>query len=223
MYRALGIGVFELLWTKGRDVPLSTFACIDEPSRAALARARASGRGIVLAASHTGNWEIAACRLAEEGSLLAVTKRLSVGGFHRFCSDLRACRRVETVHSGDVVWKARQRLRRGGAVAMMLDQVPMRRAHGVVTDFLGGTVQVDRSPAAMAAVVGAPLVVTAARRNDDGTHTLTVLAVHEPPPDAPRAWVERVTVEATRALERFVRENPSEWLWLHRRWAMPAA
>jgi Kdo2-lipid IVA lauroyltransferase/acyltransferase len=222
MYRALGMGVFELLWVRGRRGPLAPLAELDPPSREALARAREGGRGIVLAASHTGNWEIAACRWAEDSELLVVTKRLSVQGFHRFCTRLRAARRVQTAHAGDAAWRARAILRRGGTVAMMLDQVPATKERAITLDFLGALAHVDRAPAIVAAATGAPLVVAASRRNADGTHTLRVLGVHAPPEVPDRAWIERVTRDATRALDAFVRENPSEWLWLHRRWATPA-
>src|SRR5262245_29492876 len=62
MYRALGMGVFELLWMTGHGRSLAPVADLDAPSRRALDGARAKGRGVVIAASHTGNWEIAACR-----------------------------------------------------------------------------------------------------------------------------------------------------------------
>jgi Kdo2-lipid IVA lauroyltransferase/acyltransferase len=223
MYRALGTGVFELLWMMGHRRPVGAMADFDETSRRALEAARAKGRGIVLAASHTGNWEIAACRLAEEGSLLAVTKALRVRGFDGFTRALREGRGVELVHAGKVTARAREVLRAGGVVAMMLDQVPNKRKHGNRCAFLGADAWVDRSPAALAAWARAPLVVAAARRNDDGTHTMRVLDVHEPPAQASRAWVDRATRDATRALERFIHENPSQWLWLHRRWTVPAA
>ncbi len=223
MYRALGMGVFELLWMRGQRGSVAPLVDLDDASRVALARAREGGRGIVLAASHTGNWEIAACRWAEDSELLVVTKPLRVQGFHRFCARLRASRRVGTVHAGDAAWRARATLRRGGAVAMMLDQVPPKKARAITTDFLGADAHVDRAPAAVAAATGAPLVVAASLRNADGTHTLRILDVHTPPAAPDRAWIDEVTRDATRALERFVQENPSEWLWLHRRWATPAS
>jgi hypothetical protein len=34
-------------------------------------------------------------------------------------------------------------------------------------------------------------------------------------------WIESATREATRALDAFVCERPSSWLWLHRRWRAP--
>jgi Kdo2-lipid IVA lauroyltransferase/acyltransferase len=114
--------------------------------------------------------------------------------------------------------RARAVLSRGGAAAMMIDQVPSRRSHAVETDFLGRPVLVDRAPATLAASTGAPLVVAASRRDSTGDHVLQVLAVLEPPPRAGRAWAVEASVAATRALEAFVRDYPSQWLWMHRRW-----
>jgi KDO2-lipid IV(A) lauroyltransferase len=223
-YGSLATSSLEVLWMAGRpEEPLSPVVEIDPASREAFERARSKGRGVVFAASHTGNWEIAAARLAEEIPFLAVTKELRVRGFDGFATKLRASRGVKMAYAGTIVERARATLNEGGAVAMVIDQVPSSRKHCVRCDFLGAQAWVGRGPAAVAARCGAPLVVTAARRNDDGTHTLEVLGVHEPPPRAGRAWIDQVTIEATRALDRFVRANPSEWLWLHRRWAMPAA
>ncbi len=221
MYRALGASVFELLWSVGRRGSLAPVATIDARALAAIAEARALDRGIVFAASHTGNWELAACRMAEEGGLVAVTKRLSVGGFDLFTQGARARRGVEVQHAKGAATFARDVLRRGGSVAMVLDQVPLRRRHGVVTEFLGAPAFVDRAAAAVAAESGAPLVVTASRRIANGTHVIDVLRVLVPPRRAGVQWVREATCEATRALDAFVRAHPSEWLWLHRRWATP--
>ena len=223
MYRALGASIFELLWSASRRGPLSAVATIDAASLAAIAEARARGRGLVFAASHTGNWELAACRMAEEGDsgLSAITKPLSVGSFHRFTLRARARRNVRVTHAAGAATRARDVLRAEGAVAMVLDQVPLRRRHGVVTEFLGAPAFVDRAPAAVAAESGAPLVVTASRRRADGIHTVDVLRVLVPPRRAGVRWVREATCEATRALDQFVRTHPSEWLWMHRRWATP--
>jgi KDO2-lipid IV(A) lauroyltransferase len=64
-------------------------------------------------------------------------------------------------------------------------------------------------------------VVAAARREPGGDHILHVLAVFEPPMRPGREWIDAATVGATRALDRFVREYPSQWLWMHRRWKEP--
>jgi KDO2-lipid IV(A) lauroyltransferase len=119
---------------------------------------------------------------------------------------------------------ARQVLRRGGAVAMMIDQVPATVRHAVGIEFLGRAALADRAPAALAASTGAPLVVVAARASGNGEHVVHVLAVIRPPPRPQRvggawdAWIAGATVASAGALDAFVRAHPSQWLWMHRRW-----
>jgi KDO2-lipid IV(A) lauroyltransferase len=234
MYRRLGASALELLWLSARPrARASELAFLDAESRAAFDRARGLGRGVVLAASHTGNWELAAFRVAEETSLLAVTEELHVRGFDGFARRVRKARGVlvATEGSADVLRarpptrqiarRIRDMLRGGGIVAMMIDQVPARRRHALSTNFLGAPAFVTRGPAVLAARSGAPLLVAAARKASD-SHALSVLSVHVPPPRAGHAWVDEVTRDATAALDRFVREHPDEWLWLHRRWKEPA-
>ena len=224
MYRALGAGVMELLWVarKGRE-ELARVVRIDAASREALARACAARRGVVLAASHTGNWELAAHAFAAEMNVLIVAKRLSVRVFEAFIGRLRRRHGIRVARPGRMLAPAYGALARGGAVALMIDQVPARAGQGLTASFLGEAAILDRAPAALAACTGAPLLVTAARREPDGTHTLSILVTLEPPPGGRRAWIEHATREATRALEVFVREHPSEWLWMHRRWRAPLA
>jgi KDO2-lipid IV(A) lauroyltransferase len=118
---------------------------------------------------------------------------------------------------------ARAQLAAEGAVAMMIDQVPNKRSHSEEISFLGEPAFVDRAPATLAARTHAPLVVSAARRLADGSHQLEVLDVIVPPDHAGKAWIETATARATKALEAFVMQNPSEWLWMHRRWRAPAS
>jgi len=218
MYTALGRSACEFLWIAARRGSLAGVARIDDASRALLARARAGGRGVVLAASHTGNWDLAACAVAAEVPLLVVTKRLSARSLDAFWQGSRAALGVALCEAAGALRRGRAHLARGGAVAMMIDQVPLAESHAEDVPFLGRPALVDRAPAALAAASGAPLVVTAARRDEGGRHVLSVLRVIEPPPRAGPSWVASATREATLALDAFVREHPSQWLWLHRRW-----
>jgi KDO2-lipid IV(A) lauroyltransferase len=83
---------------------------------------------------------------------------------------------------------------------------------------LGEGANCDLGPAMLAARAKVPLVLALGHRNADGTHEVDVPVVFEPPPRASRAWVEEVTVRMADELEKFVRERPEQWLWLHRRW-----
>jgi KDO2-lipid IV(A) lauroyltransferase len=251
MYRSLGQSAVEFLVlsatahraaTEGTAPALS--ADIDCHSAKALARARSVapprrrdfdhafdsgaaraselGRGgVVLAASHTGNWDYAACAVATRMPLVVVTKRLSAARLDRFWQGTRAAFGVELVEGRGALTHGKAALDRGASVAMMIDQVPMREAHALRLPFLGADALVDRAPFALAARTRAPLLVVASRRRGFLRHELVVLDVLEVPPRAARDWIDSAAARATAALERFVLANPSEWLWMHRRWRAP--
>ena len=218
MYRALGISAMEFLYLAARGDRAIERVRIDGASLPEWRKALGGGRGVVVAASHTGNWDLAACAVARDVELLVVTKRLSMRALDRFWQSTRAARGVHLADAKGAMGRAREVLRRAGAVAMMIDQVPGSARHANELEFLGRLALVDRAPAALAASAGAPLVVAASLRTEDGGHQLFVLDVVHPPPRPTRAWIDFATATATLALDRFVRDNPSQWLWLHRRW-----
>jgi KDO2-lipid IV(A) lauroyltransferase len=224
MYRSLGKSLVELIWLAWRPaVAASELVSIDEELRVALERAHARGRGVVIATAHAGNWELGAAAIAERYPLTIVGKAMSLGWVDRFCHAARASRNITVAPPEGAMARAREALRRGEVVAMVIDQVPDRARHALAVEFLGETADVDRSPAALAASMRAPLVVAAARRVEGSRQSIELLAVLEPPDHARRAWIDDATRTATRALDRFVRQHPSEWLWMHRRWRHPAS
>jgi Kdo2-lipid IVA lauroyltransferase/acyltransferase len=219
MYRSLGASLVEMLWLAAHpEVPASRLASTDEWSRARLGEEKARGRGVVLATAHAGNWELAAAALAEEYPVTVVVKPMSVGWVDRFCRSARGARGIGLAAPDDALRHSREALARGEIVAMLIDQVPARAAHAIVTEFLCATADVDRSAAALAAAMRVPLAVSVCRRTDDGDHVLEILALLEPPERDRRAWVAAATRTATRVLERWVHAHPTEWLWMHRRW-----
>jgi KDO2-lipid IV(A) lauroyltransferase len=224
MYASLGRSAFEFLWLSRRGGDALRHVTVDPASDAIWRAALAEGRGAVLAASHTGNWDLAAVATARDVELLVVTKHLSAPSLDRFWQSTRMRLGVGLTGARGAMASARQVLRRGGAVAMMIDQVPATARHAVGIEFLGRAALADRAPAALAASTGAPLVVVAARACGKGEHVVHVLAVIRPPPRPLRgggtwdAWIAGATVASARALDAFVRAHPSQWLWMHRRW-----
>lgn len=224
MYRALGRGVFELLWVAGSrtmEPALDTVVFTARFSEA-LDDALAKG-GVVLGVSHTANWELGAfaCArlLAARGRTLSiVAKRQSVGAFNAFCMRLRQRAGIRVVApDGGVTRAAAAVLAEGNVLAMPIDQVPDHPRHGTPSPFLGAPALVDRAPFAIAARAHVDVLVVGCRREGDRIHAELIERVA--PGDlgvAPR--------RATAALDAFVRRAPRDWLWLHRRWrAAPAA
>ena len=219
MYRSLGTSLFEFLWLAGGDVArVDACARMDERLRHVLAEAKLHGRGFVIAATHTGNWDLAACVMARQVPFLVVTKRLSMRSLDNFWQSTRKDYGVRLCEARGAVKEAKRMLRDGGAVAMMIDQVPLLFRHAITVDFFGRPAHTDKAPAALAASARAPLVVVGVHRGAEGLHHLCVLDVFSPGEHAGPSWVEEATRKSTYALEQFVREHPSDWLWLHRRW-----
>jgi KDO2-lipid IV(A) lauroyltransferase len=221
MYRDLGRGIAELLWLAGASAARrnETIAAvtIDDDALAALDRAVLAGP-VVIFASHTGNWELAAAaaaqRLARSGRRLAVVaKRMHVHAVDRFIRCLRADLGLAVSEPTGALAAARRALAAGDVVAMPIDQVPDRAAHGTKVLFLGAPALVDRAPATLARRSGATVLVVAAER-DGARHRVHVLDVLSPDADA--------TAAATARLDAFVRGSPASWLWLHRRWKTPS-
>lgn len=218
MYRALGSSAVEFLWLAAHAKSALAHARMDSMSRERWTSARAHGRGVVIAASHTGNWDLAACALAQEVELLVVTKRLTRPAIDLFWQTTRERMGVRLIAAAGALAASQATLARAGAVAMMIDQAPDSRRHASRAAFLGQQAWVDRAPAALAARSRAPMVVAASRREADGEHVLEVLDVLCPPTRGLPRWIDEATLSATRSLEAFVRRYPAQWLWLHRRW-----
>ncbi|HEU4537394.1 MAG TPA: hypothetical protein VFS00_24910, partial [Polyangiaceae bacterium] len=158
MYRSLGRGLFELLWAGGRPGrPLGGHVRLSERAIARLAALE--GRGAVLACAHTGNWDLAACAVAETRPLLVVTKRLRVRALDGLWQGLRRGRGVSLVSGRGSIGRALEALGAGSLVAIMIDQAPEGRGRALVHPFLGLPARHDRLAAALAARSGRPMLV----------------------------------------------------------------
>jgi Kdo2-lipid IVA lauroyltransferase/acyltransferase len=215
MYRALGVGLFELVGLL--VVPWRRASARVRMLDGALTELGAGGRGAVVAVAHTGNWDLCACAAAERHPLHVVTKRLSVGAADWLWQRVRRVRGVRLVEAGQVRYQGARALARGELLAMMIDQAPERERGVVLEPFLGELARVDLAPALLALRARVPLVAVFPRRTRDG-HVLEVSRVIEPPERPTRAWAEHAMRQLTRDLDAFVRRHPEQWLWMHRRW-----
>ncbi|MBN2564341.1 MAG: lysophospholipid acyltransferase family protein [Candidatus Eisenbacteria bacterium] len=180
--------------------------------------ALAKGGGAILVASHFGNWELAAT-LATMGYPLTFL----VGEQHNILVDrlmnrLRERFGVQTVPVTGNLMGVLRALRNNRIVAMLSDQDAGRS--GVFVDFLGEKASTPYGPARMSARTGAPLIPGVAVREERGRHELIICPpVERPPADLPaEEQVRLLTQGYTSVFERFIRERPDHYFWMHRRW-----
>ena len=98
------------------------------------------------------------------------------------------------------------------------------RSEGIVIDFLGRPARTFAGPVRLAARTGAVVLPMACWMIDGNRYRIVI---DEPVPVAagPLAEerLEESTRECLRSLERFIREAPTQWVWMHDRWNAGAA
>ncbi len=219
MYLSLGASLGEFLWfAGGADRPLGKTVRFSESAIAVFQRARQRGP-VVLATAHMSNWELGAMRLAEEAPLAVVVHPFSNRSLADYVERVRRGRGVESIPPEGALSNSLKALSEGRVVAVLLDQVPRRSSHGFRDSFLGVRAWIEKSAALLASRSGATLLVAVVLPGRNA-HVLRVLD-EIVPNAADEQWVRTATLRASRAIESAIREEPSAWMWLHRRWREP--
>ena len=179
-----------------------------------VAAAKASGRPILILTGHCGNWELIGTALHEGGvPPAAVARPLDDPGLQELLVDLRDHLGTTTIARG-TRGAARQLLevlRRGGALAMLIDQDT--KVDGVWVPFFGRPAFTPVGAAEIALRQKANVIPSFIERRPDGNHLIRFLPALDLPPDPREA-----TALMTAQIEEQVRRRPEQWVWWHKRW-----
>ena len=206
VFRNYGRFVFELL--RGPDVEGVTCAF---QGRERLERALSRGRGVVLAAPHTGNWEIPASRLAAQGCRIHAVAGTQLTG--RWTPELRRRQEragIRILPPSFSSWRRLPRLlARNDVVCLLVDGDLYR--NGTTVRFCERPVPFPTGPARLAARTGAALLPAFALRGMDGT--LTARFLEEIPVEGEGKPAIRTATQALATeLERVIRAHPEQWM-----------
>ena len=189
-----------------------------ENAEAAIAR----GRGTMFISGHFANWEampVTATELGYEGGL--VYRPPNNPYVDRYISRMRASAGPQTQISKGAqgTRKIFTLLRRGLAILMLVDQ---KTEQGVAAPFFGRDAMTTPAPAALALKLGAALLPTSNERLKGAHFRMRIRpAIEFAPTGDHDADVLALTAKINQAIEECVRERPSQWLWIHRRWTTP--
>ena len=179
------------------------------------------GKGAIVVTGHMGNYYLAACAQAVRGvPINVIVKTLHWAPAHRFIYGARehtGLKLIATRGSGNAI---RAALRRGEIVIFIVDQ-HMRSYHGIVCEFFGQLASTTPAPARVALATGAPILpLWTYRKGRSGAHVLCVEPelVLETPYEDQDANLRHNTERLNRVVEGWIRQQPEQWLWLHRRW-----
>ena len=180
--------------------------------------ALAAGRGVLVFSAHYGHWEAGAYAMGLLGVPAAMIARpLDNPLLERRLVALRGGTGAAVIPKRRAVRETMRALAHGTAVAILIDQDA--RGDGVFVPFFGRLAATTPTLALLALRTEAPIVPIFARVEADGTIAVHVEPVLEVQATGDRdADVLRLTAAATAVIERWVHQDPEQWLWMHRRW-----
>jgi KDO2-lipid IV(A) lauroyltransferase len=213
-------------WSRHRTVGTIRLA---GPGEAAARAAYASGRGLVLALAHQGNWDHAgAWSTLDWAPVTTVAERLRPEGllrrFVRYREDLGM--RILVLGDDGVFGELDRTLRAGGFVPLLADRD--LTATGVPVTFLGEPARLAAGPSALALSTGAALFALSIsyERLPPGAPARWGIVAHfhaevvpPPGPDGGRARQERIaamTQQVADDLSAGIRAHPEDWHMLQR-------
>ena len=181
-------------------------------------KAREKGAGILVITGHCGNWELNAVAGAEKlAGLNIVARPIDNPYLNLLIEKTREKYGSSVIYKRGALKRILSALKKKEIVVILMDQSVVSR-EGVVADFLGKKDYTMKTPAVIAMKTGSP-VLSAFIKRTNGGHVIEIGEVIEldSSADAEEAVLLN-TVNFSKRVEDYVRRNPAEWLWIHRRW-----
>lgn len=179
-----------------------------------LERVRAEGKAALFVSGHFANWEVIPLTAALCGLPLEVIYREANNPVAEWLSRCIRASYTTGMHgkgrAGAV--QAIRTLKEGLPLAMLVDQ---KQNDGSPLPFFGRIAMTTTAPAQLAIRFGVPMLVAHVVRTD-GAHFHVTL---EPPVHYDTAADPVEAMAGVNLLfERWIREHPAQWFWVHKRW-----
>lgn len=220
MYQSYGRYWAETLWISQRrseEIRANSTVHGAEHIRAAVA----SGRGLIVALPHLGNWEMAGIAADDLGArMLAAAEALPNQRIVDWFVAKRNTMNIDVVIVGQERRSTQalmQRIKAGGAIALLSDRDLTRR--GVEVDFFGERTTLPAGPAALADRTGAALLPVGCYFRTGRGHDFEVAPPIEIPALPNREdRIQAATQALADELERLIRQAPEQWHLFQPNW-----
>jgi KDO2-lipid IV(A) lauroyltransferase len=210
-FRDVGIGLFEFARAWWGEVgPLRPGLRVEGLEH--LEAARAGGRGVIVVSGHFTTLEIAA-RLMCDYAPLAGMYRPHDQGAMEWAVKRGRLRYATAMFGREELRPALRHLKQGGLLWFAPDQ-DTRRGDSVFVPFFGRPAYSLTSTHQLARLSGAAVIAFAHERRADGGYTLRLAPAFA---DFPSKDATVDTARVMAAIEAMVRQVPSQYLWIHRR------
>ncbi|WP_417668542.1 lysophospholipid acyltransferase family protein [Roseibium sp.] len=173
----------------------------------------------VFVSLHSGNWEMCVQPAVRAGlDLAGVYQALKNPFADQALRDMRKdLYRLGLYSKGHrTARKLVSLVRSGGILAIMGD---LRETRGIKVPFFGHEAYANPVPATLARAGGVPIVLGRVVRTKGVHFRVEGRAIDVPVTDDKKADIQATTEEIHRIFEEWIRENPEQWMWIHRKWA----
>jgi KDO2-lipid IV(A) lauroyltransferase len=176
-----------------------------------------SGKSIIGAVGHYGNWESGCLRmgLITERPCIIAYKPLSNPVWDKFFLNMRSRLGAHMVPMKNTFRKIVSHRNEVTFTVLAGDQTPTREEATYFTNFLNQPTAVFLGVEKLAKATDSLVVFCDVRRVKRGYYSCTFVPLF----DSPKLTAEyEITNAHVQYLERVIREEPQYWLWSHRRW-----
>jgi KDO2-lipid IV(A) lauroyltransferase len=177
------------------------------------------GKGLLMVAAHYSNFEIMGYMLGLFGfNVYSIARPLDNKYVNGYLYGVRQRAGQKIIDKKGAAELMDTIASTGATLCFIADQDAGRK--GIFVDFFGRKASTYKSIGLIAITNNVPIGVGYSRRVDNrfffeiGVQRI-ILPEEWQDKDDPLEWV---TAEYTKAIERFVREDPTQYWWLHRRW-----
>jgi len=180
--------------------------------------AQSKGKGILLLTGHCGNWELLAIMASVRTSPISIVARpINNPYINKIVEGARKKYGNTVIYKQGALKSIITTLRDNGCVGILMDQAVIPD-EGYVIDFLGRGAWTTKMLALIARKTGAAVVPAFIHRTDNG-HKIKIYPEAElSESDEKETALREDMKKFSGFIEDYIREHPSEWLWIHRRW-----
>ena len=218
LYRNMGLTIAEIYLLDDEKQVANCYMT----GREHIDQAFAHGRGVLLATGHFGNWEAARVFPRFGIPTSVVVKKQHNDYFDRFNNAVRATFGVKMIDFRSGLRDIIANLRKNELVAILSDQNAGKS--GLIMDFLGFPASHYKGLAKLSLHYKVPIVPGFALRMNDGRINFSFEeAIYHPELEDTEENYRIVLTEVNQVIEKYIRNYPEQWFWVHKRWKATGA
>jgi KDO2-lipid IV(A) lauroyltransferase len=202
----------------GQEKPEDFFKDLEVRGNEHMQEAYQKGKGILGLISHMGCWEGTAMGIPMLGvPAYAIGKKLGNEKLNALLFESRGKKGVPTLARGSSYKTILRTLKENNLIGILIDQDTEVR--GVFVDFYGKPAHTPIGAAMLAMDSGAPVLPMFYLKKPDDTYTFIIeKEIPLVSTGNRRQDMEENTRRFHAVIEKYIKQYPTQWVWMHNRW-----